>query len=189
MVASIDDMFFPFFASYVSKKYLLRRIIPWLFLFVFLCFFTIQKATAAESLLSNIKLPPGFAITIYADDVPNARSLALSPSGILFVGSRKAGRVYIVIDHDRDFKADQVITIAKRLNMPNGVVFHDGDLYVAEVHRVIKFKDIEKKLHHPGLPQVIINTYPRDDWHGWNFFASGLTINSMCRLVLPVMSV
>jgi len=38
--------------------------------------------------LDKIKLPPGFTISLYADNVPGARSMALSPDGTLFVGSR-----------------------------------------------------------------------------------------------------
>jgi len=145
-------------------------------------FFSVQDVSGTESLSSNIKLPPGFSISIYAEDVPNARSLALSPNGILFVGSRKAGNVYAVIDHDHDFKADEVITIARGLNMPNGVAFHDGDLYVAEIHRIIKFKDIEKKLLDPGPPGIINDTYPGDKWHGWKF----IRISPDNKLYVPV---
>jgi hypothetical protein len=43
--------------------------------------------------LNTIKLPPGFSISIYARDVPDARSMTLSPNGTLFVGTRKAGKV------------------------------------------------------------------------------------------------
>ena len=38
--------------------------------------------------LNLIHLPPGFKIDIYADDLPNARQMALSPQGILYVGSQ-----------------------------------------------------------------------------------------------------
>jgi glucose/arabinose dehydrogenase len=133
----------------------------------------IQNTLASESFLSSIKLPPDFSISIYADDVPNARSLELSPSGILFVGSRKKGRVYAVLDNDNDKKADEVITIAKGLNMPNGVAFKDGDLYVAEIHRIIKFTAIEKRLRNPGKPIVVFDRLPSKKHHGWKFIKFG----------------
>src|SRR5262247_880030 len=50
--------------------------------------------------LQHIKLPPGFEISIYASGVENARSMALSPNGTVFVGSRSAGKVYAVVDRD-----------------------------------------------------------------------------------------
>ena len=74
---------------------------------------------------------------MYADDVPGAASLALSPAGIVYVGTREAGNgsVYAVVDEERDGTADRVVTIARGLRQPNGVAWHDGSLYVAEVNR------------------------------------------------------
>src|SRR5262249_13023895 len=55
--------------------------------------------------LDTIKLPPGFAISVYASNVPNARSMALSPHGTLFVGTRTEGNVYAIIDRNQDNQA------------------------------------------------------------------------------------
>src|SRR3954468_23977536 len=88
--------------------------------------------------LDKIKLPDGFKISVFAE-VDNARQMAISPSGIIYVGNRDHDKVYAVKDTDGDFKADQKWVIASKLNMPNGVAFKDGDLYVAEVSRIIKF--------------------------------------------------
>ena len=54
------------------------------------------------SLPHDITLPPGFSIHLYADNVPNARSMSLSPNGTLFVGTRTKGDLYAVVDADRD---------------------------------------------------------------------------------------
>ena len=124
-------------------------------------------------LLKKITLPPGFKIEVYAEKVPNARSMTLSPSGILFVGTRKKGHVYAVIDQDKDQKADKVVTIASGLNMPNGVAFRDGHLYVAEVDRIIRFDNIEQNLAHPPQPVVVFDGYPSDRHHGWKFIRFG----------------
>jgi len=133
-----------------------------------------STCSAADRMLArNILLPEGFSNSIYADNVPYARSMALSPNNVLFVGSRKAGKVYAVIDSDNDFVADETIVIAKGLNMPNGVALRSGDLFVAEVHRIIKFRDIEKRLHNPGTPEIVFDTLPRKKWHGWKFIKFG----------------
>ncbi|GIV35692.1 MAG: hypothetical protein KatS3mg032_0071 [Cyclobacteriaceae bacterium] len=95
--------------------------------------------------LDRINLPPGFTIEVYAE-VDNARSLALSPSGTLFVGNRNGDKVYALRDEDRDNRADKKWIIASGLNMPNGVAFKDGDLFVSEVNRVWRFKNIEASL-------------------------------------------
>jgi hypothetical protein len=60
-------------------------------------FMTVRLAGGDELPLNNIKLPPGFEISIYAGNLPNARSLALSPKGTLFVGTLKEGKVYAVL--------------------------------------------------------------------------------------------
>src|SRR3989339_2041829 len=83
----------------------------------------------AELRPDAIKLPPGFTIAVYADDVPGARSMALGAKGTLFVGSRGEGKVYAIIDRNGDHRADEVITVAKGLNMPNGVAFMGNALY------------------------------------------------------------
>ena len=87
--------------------------------------------------LDKIKLPAGFKIEVYAE-VKNARSMAMSPAGVLYVGNRNDDKVYAVKDTDGDMVADKRWVIASGLNMPNGVAFKDGDLYVAEVSRVTK---------------------------------------------------
>ena len=99
--------------------------------------------------LDKIKLPPGFSIAIYADNISGARSMTISPKGTLFVGTRSKDKVYAVLDKDGNNRADQVLVIADGLNMPNVVAFRDGDLYVAEVNRIVLFKNIEKRLDNP----------------------------------------
>lgn len=123
--------------------------------------------------LDKIKLPPGFQIQLWAENVKNARSLCLSPSGTLFVGTRDAGNVYALKDTDGDFKADQRYTLATGLNMPNGVAFKNGSLYVAEVNRILRFDDIEKNLANPGTPVVVYDQYPTETHHGWKYIAFG----------------
>jgi glucose/arabinose dehydrogenase len=123
--------------------------------------------------LEQIKLPDGFNIDIYASDVPNARSMVLSPTGTLFVGTRKAGKVYAVLDRNSDFHADAVVTLAKGLNMPNGVAFKNGALYVAEVSRVLRYDNIEQQLNSPPGAVIVRNDFPTDRHHGWKYIAIG----------------
>ncbi|NIQ39277.1 MAG: sorbosone dehydrogenase family protein [Proteobacteria bacterium] len=130
-----------------------------------------QTTTALP--IHQIKLPPGFKISVYARHVPNARSMSLSPNGTLFVGTRKAGRVYAVLDRDNDGQADEVITIARRLNMPNGVAFWRDSLFVAEVNQVVRFDHIENRLVNPPKPVIVNDGFPRDKHHGWKFIRFG----------------
>jgi len=123
--------------------------------------------------LDKINLPEGFAIELFATDVTNARSMSISPSGTVYVGTRGDGRVYAIQDTDGDYKGDKTYTLMKDGNMPNGVAFKDGDLYVAEVNRILKFENIESKLDNPGEPIVIYDEYPTESHHGWKYIAFG----------------
>ncbi|MEO6403961.1 MAG: sorbosone dehydrogenase family protein [Ferruginibacter sp.] len=122
--------------------------------------------------LEKIKLPPGFTISVYAE-VPNARSMALSPSGILYVGNRSANKVYAVTDENKDGKADKVYTIASGLNSPNGVAYNDGSLYVATISTILRYDNIDKMLATPPKAVTVFDKYPTDGHHGWKFIAFG----------------
>lgn len=123
--------------------------------------------------LACIKLPSGFSIDYYSENVEGARSMTLSPNGTLFVGSRDAGKVYAVLDRNRDSKADKVLVLAEGLDMPNGVAFRNGSLYVAEVSRVIRYDDIEARLENPPEPVVVNDNFPSDHAHGWKYIKFG----------------
>jgi glucose/arabinose dehydrogenase len=99
--------------------------------------------------------------------------MTLGSEGTLFVGSRTAGKVYAVLDQNGDYQADEVITLAEGLNMPNGVAFRDGALYVAEVNRVLRYDDIETNLRRAPEPVVVNDQFPQDEHHGWKFIRFG----------------
>jgi glucose/arabinose dehydrogenase len=120
--------------------------------------------------LETIKLPQGFSIALYAR-VPNARSMTLAPGGTLFVGTRQE-EVYAVRRGTAE-RGGEVVTIARGLEMPNGVALRDGSLYVAEVSRVLRFDGIEERLENPPRPVVVRADFPTERHHGWKFIAFG----------------
>ena len=136
------------------------------------CMF-VTPVSGAGLPLDKLKLPPGFSVSVYADNVPNARSLALGEKGTVFVGTRSGGEVYALRDGSGKQKADEVITIARGLFMPNGVAFRDGSLYVAEVNRILRFDNIESDLRHPPKPVTVSDSFPKETHHGWKFIAFG----------------
>ena len=126
-----------------------------------------------ELRLDLIQLPPGFQINVYARGVSGARSMTRGSEGTLFVGSRGDGAVYAVLDRDGDQKVEEVLTLVTELNTPNGVAFRNGDLYVAETHRVWRYRDIESHLRSPPQPELILDNLPKDRRHSWRFIAFG----------------
>jgi glucose/arabinose dehydrogenase len=121
--------------------------------------------------LDNIKLPVGFKIDVYAE-VPNARSLCVSPNGTLFVGTRE-NKVYAVTDENHDGKADKVYEIASGLNAPNGVAFKDGSLFIGTISIIYRVDSIESRLNNPPAPVVVYDKYPSLKHHGNKFIAFG----------------
>ncbi len=128
-------------------------------------------AAPAYSLpLERIKLPPGFEITVFAEGVNGARSMALGEKGTLFVGTRD-DKVYAIQNDGR--KATGMLTIARGLDSPNGVAVKDGALYVAEVSRIWRYDHIESSLASPPKPSLLYDKYPKDHHHGWKFIRFG----------------
>ena len=140
--------------------------------------------------LEHIKLPEGFRISVFAEDVENARAMCWGEKGTLFVGSRKAGIVHALRDTDGDGRADEKHIIARGLNMPAGVAFRDGDLYVSSLDRIVRLKDIEDHLEDPPSPETVIDGYPDETAHGWKFIAFGpegklyIPVGAPCNICL-----
>ena len=123
--------------------------------------------------LSKLKLPEGFSISFFATDVNNARSLALGDNGTVFVGNRKGKNVYALVDADGDGVAEKKYTVANDMNAPNGVAFHDGALYIAEIDKVYRIDNIESTLENPAKPVLINDSFPSEEHHGWKYIAFG----------------
>lgn len=138
--------------------------------------------------LDRIKLPPGFEISVFADDVPGARSMALGDKGTLFVGSMR-GTVYAI--HNDGTKATKVTTVASGLDSPNGVAVKDGALYVAEISRITRYDAIESRLDAPPKAAVVYDKYPGDKAHGWKFIRFGpdgwlyVPVGAPCNICEP----
>ncbi|HMK47153.1 MAG TPA: PQQ-dependent sugar dehydrogenase [Methanocella sp.] len=140
------------------------------------------KPSNADLPLDKIRMPAGFSISVYASNVSDAREMALSPNGTLYVGTRYAGKVYAIPDADKDGNADAVITIASGLHMPAGVEFRNGSLYVAEVERVSKYDDMDSRLNNVPTPEVIVSGFPNTSQHAWKHIRFGPD----GRLYIPV---
>lgn len=129
-------------------------------------------SSATDAVLENVRLPMGFKIEVYADNLPEARSMALGSQGTLFVGTR-SGKVYAVSGRPGSGQKPTTRVLAQRLNMPNGVAFRDGALYVAEVNRILRYDGIESALSSPPEPKVVRDDLPKDRHHGWKYIAFG----------------
>lgn len=128
---------------------------------------------AARPPIEHLRVPDGFRIEVFAENVDNARAMTFGPGGTLFVGSRERGQVYAVRDADGDGHAESVKVIAKGLRMPVGVAMQDGDLYVSAVERIYRFDAIEAHLDAPPQPVIVVDDLPDKEHHGWRYIAFG----------------
>ena len=76
--------------------------------------------------------------------------MAWGDKGTLFVGSFGLGNVYAIKDNGGK---KEVKTILKGLNMPTGLAFRDGALYVIAVDKLIKYENAEANLDNLGARQ------------------------------------
>jgi len=137
---------------------------------IFLLTLSIVFSNIAYSIDADIKLPDGFQIELYTDQVPGARSLAQGDN-YLFVSSMEEGNLYAI---NIDGPSREVNNFISGLYIPNGIAYHDGDLYVAEIHRVLKFENIEDAITSGKEPEyTVISKYPTDRHHGWRYIVIG----------------
>lgn len=118
----------------------------------------------------ELSVPAGFSIKKIAT-VPKARSMVWGDEGTLFVGTQLGSKVTAVADVLGD--NPRVYKLGEKLRLPNGVAFHDGDLYVAEITRILVWRDIESRLDAPGEPEVLIDDLPGAKLHSWKYIAFG----------------
>lgn len=148
-----------------------------------------------QSLLKQLHAPLGFTLSIFADNLPNARSLALGDNGVVFVGSGTEGKVYAVQDSNNDGVADKRYVIANHLYLPNGVAYKGNSLYVAEVNRIIRFDQITQQLANPPKPVVVYDQFPSDQHHGWKYLRFGpdnklyTSVGAPCNICEPEKSI
>lgn len=160
-------------------------------LFLFNAGLALAQSDNYQDVLKQLSHPDGFSISIYADNVPNARSLALADDGVVFVGTGKEGKVYAVTDANNDGVADKTQVIAKDLFMPNGVAYKNGALYVAAVNRILRFDAITQHLDNPLAPVVITDKLPEDKHHGWKYLRFGpdnklyTAVGAPCNICIP----
>jgi glucose/arabinose dehydrogenase len=133
--------------------------------------FIVSSRVEAEA-MPDFRVPDGFTVEELVVDVPNARAMALGDLGTLFVSTRRVGKVYAV--RDVFGGTPEVVTIVDDLKMPTGIAFHEGDLYIAEIDRLLKIPGVESRLDAPGEPVVVDSALPvKGKLHAWKYIAFG----------------
>src|SRR6266446_8844462 len=128
---------------------------------------------AAKDLPTDrLKVPAGFKVEVWAEGIPEARSLARGEKGTVFVSNRLSKNVYAVVDRNGQ---REVKTLLKGLDAPNGLAFSKGTLYVAERGRITRYDGIEGKLDNPPEGKVVVDGLDptRQAGHFWKYLVMG----------------
>ena len=147
------------------------------------------RAGGAALALGKLRVPSGFSIELLAR-VPNAREMALGDGRILYVGSMHEGKVY-ALELDEHYRAGTLHVIASGLNLPVGVAYANGSLYVSAVSRILRYDDIAHRLVNPPAPVVVRSDLPTETHHGWKFIAFGpdgwlyVPVGAPCNICEP----
>jgi glucose/arabinose dehydrogenase len=132
-----------------------------------------------EKVLATIKLPPGFKISVWQANVPQAREMAWGDKGTLFVGSWDQGLVNAITDEGGKKVVKPVI---KGLRQATGVAFNNHTLYVVDIDKVYAWENPEDHLDNLGAGKVVYSDFPPYTPHGWKY----ITVGADGELYIPV---
>jgi glucose/arabinose dehydrogenase len=93
------------------------------------------KVAPTEARLNALKLPAGFKVTKFAENLGNPRMIAVSPDGTVYVTSREAGTVTMLKDANGDGRAETQKEVAKKENM-HGLAIDGKKMYLVAVNDV-----------------------------------------------------
>jgi glucose/arabinose dehydrogenase len=93
------------------------------------------KRKATDERIAQFRLPEGFRIQKFAEELGNTRVLAIHSDGTVYVTRREEGDVLMLKDTNGDGKADVQQTVAKQKDM-HGITLHQGKAYLATVKQV-----------------------------------------------------
>lgn len=112
-----------------------------------------------------------FQLEVLSDQVPGARQLAETESGLLLAGSLRPGKLYAIAPAPAG--GVEVVTFARGLTLPSGVALVGGDLYVAALNRVLRYRAIETNFRNNPQPELVTDRLPAERHHGWKYLSVG----------------
>jgi glucose/arabinose dehydrogenase len=120
-----------------------------------------------------VRLPPGFALDVFARDLGHPRALAVDPGGTLVVSVPRTGRVLALPDRDGDGRAEAPVPVIEGLELPHGLAFHAGWLYVAETGRILRVRYDPRTRQAAGPLEVVVPDLPARGAHWTRTIAIG----------------
>ena len=79
---------------------------------------------------ADLQVPEGFRISVFAESLPGARFMTVSPDGVLLVARRRTHEVVALPDHDGDGRATPTVILTGMTNA-HSLAFRQDYLYIA----------------------------------------------------------
>jgi glucose/arabinose dehydrogenase len=130
----------------------------------------------------NLNLPPGFSVAAFSSGLGTPRFLTLDPSGTILVSIPSRGLVVALPG-----AGAPPLTVVEGLDRPHGLAWKDGDLYVAETGRVLRFR-YDRATRRATDGTVVVPNLPRGGNHWTRTIAFGpdgrlyVSVGSSCNV-------
>jgi glucose/arabinose dehydrogenase len=139
--------------------------------------------------LPKLKVPTGFKVEVYQPGILDARAIRRGDKGTIFVSSLfVAGKIYAIVEKGGK---REVKTVLSGLELPSGIEFRNGSLYVATPKKVMRYDKIEDNLDNPPQPVDVFTDLPGEIPHGWKFLRFGpdaklyVPVGAPCNICEP----
>jgi glucose/arabinose dehydrogenase len=116
---------------------------------------------------AELRVPLGFRVDLFYDGRlggdNSPRMMALAPNGDVFAVNSGGNTIYVLRDADGDGKAEGLFTFATKsdgLNLPFGMAFLAGFLYVGNTNQVVRFPYAPGQMKAAGPAEVVIPDLP-----------------------------
>ncbi|GHD02807.1 hypothetical protein GCM10007320_62340 [Pseudorhodoferax aquiterrae] len=144
-----------------------------------------DKVEVTQARVQGLQAPPGFAVSVFAAGLKNARILAVAPDGSVYLSRRDQGDVVLLRDDDGDGRADGAGVIVANRPGAHGLAVHDGQLYIATVKELFRAPILQGGLL--GPLQMLLGDLPDAGQHPNRAMAFGpdgmlyLSVGSTCN--------
>lgn len=147
------------------------------------------SAPVPETVSERLRVPDGLAVALYADALPFARMLRVTPTGDLLVSLSRSGRIVLLErDADGDGQPDGRRTLLDGLDRPHGMDLRDDWLYVAETGAIARVRFDPARRETRGELERVVQNIPRAGNHwtrtvrfgpdGWMYVSIGSSCNA-----------
>ncbi|WP_246000503.1 PQQ-dependent sugar dehydrogenase [Pontibacter diazotrophicus] len=139
---------------------------------------------ATDENVQQLRVPEGFTVSKFAENLGNPRILVVSSTGNIYVSDRMAGVVRMLQDTDGDGTADNDQVVAN-IEEAHGLAIHNGRMYIAAIREMYRADmNMDGTL---GQPQLLADTLPDAGQHPNRTMSFGpdgqmyLSIGSTCN--------